>query len=111
MDQTSTRIYDDQDKESESEDEEQTTLKKTKRSSTPKKGAAAGFDFATLPAIDNDGLKYLPKMLYFPMGDVCPVKPQNHVNGESLTVLIRLPNGGFNCIAIPFEAVEEFGKE
>jgi hypothetical protein len=31
------------------------------------------FDFSTLPSIDNSGLKYLPKMLYFPAGDVCPV--------------------------------------
>jgi hypothetical protein len=45
------------------------------------------------------------------MGERCPVKPQNKAEGEALTVLIQLPSGAFNCIAIPFEAFEEGENE
>jgi hypothetical protein len=50
-------------------------------------------------------------MRYFPIGEVCPLKAQNKVQWEALTVLTQLPNGGFHCIAIPFETAEEVGNE
>jgi hypothetical protein len=93
---------------SDDDDDEVDRRQAAKAAKTLKK-PTGGFDFSSLPSILNNGLKYLPKMLYFPEGTVCPVKAQNTVEGESITVLILLPNGGFNCIAIPFEAVEEVG--
>jgi hypothetical protein len=51
------------------------------------------------------------EFLRAPIGEVCPLKAQNSIEGESITVLIHLPNGGFNCVALPFEAVEEVEKE
>jgi hypothetical protein len=80
-------------------------------SSHGKKRASGGFDFTTLPTLNNNSLKYLPEMAYFPVGEICPVKPQNKVDGEALTVLIKLPNGSFHCIALPFEAVKEYQEE
>jgi hypothetical protein len=69
-------------------------------------------DFSKLPILHNGGLNYLPKMQYFNVGIECPVKPANKLpSDESLTVIIHLPNGGFKCIAIPLEAVEEDEKE
>lgn len=95
-----------------SEDEQPTRkLKKVPKAvTTQKKHEATGFDFLSLPKIDNNGLKYLPNMYYFPESQVCPVKPQNKISGETLPVLIQMPNGAFTCIAIPFEAVEETQK-
>jgi hypothetical protein len=94
------------------DDDEKDAQPAPKRFVIPKlKKPTNEFDFSTLPAINNSGLKYLPKMLYFPAGDVCLVKPQNKVDGEALSVLILLPNGGFKCLSIPFEAVEETDTE
>ncbi len=102
-----------EDSDSSEDDEDDKSRKKLAKSvkDARKKTASKGFDFSTLPAIHNNGLKYLPKMRYFPVGEVCPVKPQNKVTGESLTVLVQSENGAFYCIAIPFEAVEEFENE
>jgi hypothetical protein len=99
----------DENSEVDDEDREQEVRPVQKRFVIPKikKSSKESFDFSSLPTINNNGLKYLPKMLYFPAGEVCPVKPQNKVEGEAISVLIQLPNGGFHCIAIPFEAVEE----
>ncbi len=98
--------------EDEEEDDEEKTRSAPKRFIIPKvKKPNMGFDFATLLVINNNGLNYLPKMLYFPAGEICPVKPQNKVDGEAVSVLIQHPNGGFNCISIPFGAVEEGATE
>jgi hypothetical protein len=43
------------------------------------KKVSEGFDFMSLPVINNNGLKYLPTMRYFPIGEVCPLKAQNKV--------------------------------
>jgi hypothetical protein len=59
-----------------------------------------------LPFLDNNGLNYLPKMQYFPLGKPCLLKPINMVEGDALNVLIHLPNGGFNCMAIPLAALD-----
>jgi hypothetical protein len=93
---------------SEDEDKDDEARSALKRFIIPKlKKPNTGFDFSTLPVIDNDGLRYLPRMYYFLVGEICPVKPQNKVEGEALSVLIQHPNGGINCISIPFETVEE----
>ncbi len=63
-------------------------------------------DLTKLPTLDNNGLLYLPKMQYFPLNQPCPLEPSNEVKGAALRALIHLPNGGFNCIAIPMEALD-----
>jgi hypothetical protein len=63
-------------------------------------------DLAKLPFLKNNGLNYLPEMQYFSLGKPCPMQPTNLVEGKALLALIHLPTGGFNCIAIPIEAVE-----
>lgn len=102
-----------EDDEQSSDEERERHERQPRKTAKPqgKKRASGGFDFATLPVLDNNGLKYLPKMVYFPAGEVCPVKPQNKVDGESLTVLVKLPNDSFRCIALPFETVEEYQNE
>lgn len=64
------------------------------------------FDFTQLPVLDNNTLRYLPQMQYFPLGKHCPLQPVNAVEGKSLMTFIHMPNGGFICMAIPLEAVE-----
>lgn len=98
---------DEHDDDDEQSDDDVRPAKKPFKIPKLKKASPEGFDVLKLPAINNNGLKYLPQMRYFPMGEVCPLKPQNKVEGEALTVLTQLPNGGFHCFAIPFEAVEE----
>ncbi len=51
-------------------------------------------------------------MHYFNVGDECPLKPANEIApDQALNVIIHLPNGGFKCVAIPVEAVEEDENE
>ncbi len=64
-------------------------------------------DFSNLPSINNNGLRYLPKMQYFPVESDCPLQPMNVLEQPSLNVIITLPNGGFNCVALPLAAVEK----
>jgi hypothetical protein len=65
-----------------------------------------------LPSIDNNGLDYLPLMQYFPIEVECPLTPANKLKPEqAVNVLIHLPQGGFKCVAIPLEAVEEDPNE
>jgi hypothetical protein len=52
-------------------------------------------------------MRFLPQMQYFALNADCPLKPINSTDKEALTVIIHLPNGGFNCVAIPLEAVEK----
>jgi hypothetical protein len=61
---------------------------------------------AKLPYLDTNGLNYLPKMQYFLLDKACPMQPINTVQGDALNVLIHLPTGGFNCVAIPLEALD-----
>jgi hypothetical protein len=68
----------------------------------------AGQDFSKLPFIDNNGLGYLPSMQYFPLQVDCPLTPANQLKpDESVTAIIHLNNGGFKCVALPLEALEE----
>jgi hypothetical protein len=67
-----------------------------------------GRDFTKLPFIDNNGLGYLPAMQYFPLQVECPLTPANQLKPEeSVKAIIHLPNGGFKCVALPLEALEE----
>jgi hypothetical protein len=51
-------------------------------------------------------------MQYFPIDVDCPMKPINKLKPEqSVTVLIHLPGGGFSCVALPLEALEEDENE
>jgi hypothetical protein len=34
------------------------------------------------------------------------MQPINSVEGEALMVLIHMPNGGFNCVALPLDALD-----
>jgi hypothetical protein len=34
------------------------------------------------------------------------MSPINKVEGDALIALVHLPSGGFNCIAIPLEAID-----
>jgi hypothetical protein len=93
----------DEDDFSDSEDKEQKT-------STPKKVGTAKqtkLDFLNLPVLNTNGLRYLPHMQYFAVDADCPLKTINTVDKEALTVIIHLPKGGFNCVAIPLEGVEK----
>jgi hypothetical protein len=45
-------------------------------------------------------------MQYFPINKPCPMTPIKKVDGDSLLALIHLPSGGFNCIALPLEALD-----
>jgi hypothetical protein len=88
------------------EDEEEEKSKKKAPGDAKKKLTKTTIDLAKLPFLDNNGLNYLPTMQYFPPGKLCPMQPINSVAGEAFMALIHLPSGGFNCIAIPMEAVE-----
>jgi hypothetical protein len=51
-------------------------------------------------------------MQYFPINVNCPLKPVNKLKPEqSVTVLIHIPAGGFKCVALPLEALEEDQEE
>jgi hypothetical protein len=80
------------------------------KKSTPEKQSGPTrpkqIDLAKLPYLDNNGLKYLPTMQYFPLDQICPMQPINAVEGDALNVLIHMPNGGFNCIALPIAALD-----
>jgi hypothetical protein len=103
-----------------SENEEEKPKAKVKKTTEPIKkltepkpnqNVAKQIDLAKLPELDNNGLLYLPKMQYFPVGRPCPLQPVNVVEGDALLTLIHLPNGGFNCLALPIEAVERDVKK
>ncbi len=92
-----------------SEDEEKPKPKKPQPQASGGQGQqtrAPQVDFTKLPVLDNNTLRYLPEMQYFPLGKHCPLQPVNEVAGKSLMTLINMPNGGFICMAIPLEAVE-----
>jgi hypothetical protein len=60
--------------------------------SPPKRKVAAHskkLDFS----IDNNGLRFLPKMQYFGPGTDCPLTPFNKIEQDALTVIIQMPNG------------------
>jgi hypothetical protein len=62
--------------------------------------------------LDNNGLQYMPVMHYFPIHIECPLKPANRAKLENaVNVIIHLPNGGFKCLALPLEALEEDENE
>jgi hypothetical protein len=95
---------------SDSEDERKQVRKNKKQAGRSSK--SPGLDFSKLPTIDNGGLTYLPVMQYFNVGEECPLKPPNKLPADlSLNVIITLPNGGFKCLAIPLEAVDEDPNE
>ncbi len=104
---------DDQEEVSE-EDVEPEVPAKTKKPKPPQLALQAKkskqVDISKLPLLDNNGLSYLPKMQYFPLGELCPMTLVNSVSGDQLLALIHLPSGGFNCIAIPMGAVEKDDK-
>jgi hypothetical protein len=88
-------------------DSETRTKERGKLTKIPKKRAGP-IDFSKLPTLDNNGLHYLPVMHYFEVSSDCPLKTANKLPPEqSLTVIIQLPNGSFNCVAIPLDAVHE----
>jgi hypothetical protein len=90
----------DHNEEDESEEEDQ--------SETPKNTVSKPkVDFSNLPILDNNGLRFLPKMQYFSKETDCPLTPFNKLDQEALSVIIHLPNGGFHCVAIPLDAVEK----
>jgi hypothetical protein len=96
-----------------SDGEEDPVKPKAKKQADPKSKTkpSSQIDLTKLPVLDNSGLKYLPKMQYFPPGRPCPLQPMNSVQGEALFTLIHLPKGGFNCLAIPLEAVDRDEKK
>lgn len=83
------------------------------KKSAPKSGKRGpGWDFAKLPILDTNGLSYLPTMHYFDFDEECPVKPVNKLEPDrALTVIIKLPDESFKCLAIPLDAVYEDENE
>jgi hypothetical protein len=111
-------LDDEEDKEdgefSDSDDDESPKRKKAKGERKKHKNAkpSQSLDFSQLPVIDNNGLSYLPKMHYFPVELECPLKPANQLKPEeAVTVIIQLPNGGFKCVALPLDALDEDPNE
>ncbi len=94
---------------SSSEDEKAAKKRKKEKHGSDR---SFGIDFSKLPVIDNNGLNYLPVMQYFPVQIECPVKPANKLPPEqAVSVIIHLPNGGFKCVAIPLDALDEDPNE
>jgi hypothetical protein len=51
-------------------------------------------------------------MQYFPIHIECPLTPANRLKTEdSVKVIIHLPSGGFKCVALPLDALEEDENE
>jgi hypothetical protein len=47
-------------------------------------------------------------MQYFPIEVDCPLVPENNLKpDQAVNVLIHLPKGGFKCVAMPLDALEE----
>jgi hypothetical protein len=51
-------------------------------------------------------------MQYFPLNVECPLTPANKLDpDQSVNVLVHLPTGGFKCVALPLDALDEDESE